>query len=270
MDKYESPSKLPTEQILVMKKYSKSINGKQCLGPCVAKNQKIIHPVTLETVTDKHNSFCPVAGFETINEKTNKKETVYTDKCYGNQVDNINNNEQIMNLLIPYLDFDIKHFLIIFYNIHSYEEGIEWINNNLGIPITTRERIFECILSVYGERVDMIDNRTSGFLLELIKNKYYKLLYERLSKYIYIDLDTQSVKIKENNQKDTEKEQKIKLEYVYKKYINNSEVNKFLYKYFRDRKKIWFEINNHINNILNDLLEYTIKFIKLSLESKKV
>ena len=65
---------IPTEQIYTGKKYSKSANGYQCLGQCVTKNKKIIHPITLETVTDKDNSFCPVAGYETINDKTNKKE----------------------------------------------------------------------------------------------------------------------------------------------------------------------------------------------------
>jgi len=93
---------IPTEQIYTGKKYSKSANGYQCLGQCVTKNKKIIHPITLETVTDKDNSFCPVAGYETINDKTNKKEIKYTDKCYGIQVDNVNNNDQIMNVVIPY------------------------------------------------------------------------------------------------------------------------------------------------------------------------
>jgi len=124
MDNYSSPgniinfeyqSKLPTEQIFAnSKKYSKSVKGQQCLGPCVTKNKKIIHPVTLETVTDKDHAFCPVAGYEVINDKTNKKETKYTDHCYGELTDNVDKNQQIMNVLIPYLDFDVQHFLIMF------------------------------------------------------------------------------------------------------------------------------------------------------------
>jgi hypothetical protein len=249
-------------------KYSKSVSGLQCIGPCVSKNKKIIHPVTLETVTDKDNAFCPVAGFEIINEKTNKKEIKYTDKCYGVQVDTIDNNTQIMNVLIPELEFDVKHFLIMFYNIHSYEEGIEWINNNLGSPLTTRERIFECILNTYGFMIDIIDNRTSEFVLLLIKNKFIDKIYDRFQKYIYVDLYTKTVKIKVAKQSDNEENRKIKLEFIYKKYINLNEINKFLYKYFRERKKNWFTINHHVKNIIDDFILYTIKSINISIEYK--
>lgn len=247
------------------KKYLKSVSGHQCIGPCVSKNKKIIHPITLETITDKDQSFCPVNGFEIINEKTNKKEIKYIDKCYGIQNDNINNNTHIMNVLIPEIDFDIKHFLVMFYNIHSYEEGIAWINDNLGYPLTTRERIFECILNSYGFTIDIIDNRTSEFVYLLIKNKFIDLFYDRLKKYIYIDLNTNTVKIEENEQSDSIENRKIKTEYIYKKYININEINKFLYKFFRERKKKWFDIKNYVDNIINDLLLYSIKSINITL-----
>lgn len=266
MDNYESSRKFPTEEILINKKYSKSSHGKQCLGPCVSKNKKIIHPVTLETVTDKNDAFCPVAGFEVVNEKTNKKEIKYTDKCYGVQVNNINTNDNIMNFLIPYLDFDSKHFLIMFYNINNYEEGISWINTNSGYPITTRERIFEAILTAYGDSLDIVDNRTTEFILLLIKNKYYDIIYDRLKRYIYIDLLSGSVKLKENNQTDDDEQKQIKLEYIYKKYINTLEINKFIYKYLRERKKIWLDIKNHVMNIVNDLITYSIRSINISIE----
>lgn len=266
MDNYESSGKFPTEEILMNKKYSRSSHGKQCLGPCVTKNKKIIHPITLETVTDKNDAFCPVAGFESVNEKNNKKEIKYTDTCYGVQVNNINKNESIMNVLVPYLDFDTKHFLIMFYNINNYEEGITWINTNSGYPITTRERIFESILNVYGETLDIIDNRTTDFILLLIKYKYDDIIYERLKRYIYIDLLSGSVKLKENKQTDNDEQKQIKLEYIYKKYINSLEINKFLYKYLRERKKNWLDIKNYIINIINDLITYSIRSINISIE----
>ena len=256
------------EQLIPNKKYSKSTSGHQCIGPCVSKNKKIIHPITLETITDKDNSFCPVAGYEVINDKTNKKEIKYTDKCYGIQTDNINNNEQIMNVLIPYLDFDVKHFLVMFYNLRSYEEGIAWINDNTSYPINTRERIFNCILISYGNTIDIIDNRTGEFVLELFKKKFIENLYERFKKYVYIDLLSGSVKIKENTQQDTDDNKKIKLEFMYKNYININEINKYLYKYFRERKKEWANIKNHIESILENYILYTIKSINISIEYK--
>ena len=254
----------PTEQIYTGKKYSKSANGYQCIGQCVTKNKKIIHPITLETVTDKDNSFCPVAGYETINDKTNKKEIKYTDKCYGIQVDNVNNNDQIMNVVIPYLDFDVKHFLIIFYNIHSYEEGIAWITDNVGYPLTTKERIFECILTSYGNMIDIIDKRTPEFLLEIIKNKFIDEVYDRINKYIYIDLNTKTVKIKLNEQKKTEENKKIKLEFAYKNYINIAELTKFIYKYLRERKSNWTSIKNHVSDMVNDFIIYVVKSLNVS------
>ena len=269
MYNFESPGlETPTEQIYIGKKYSKSVNGYQCLGQCITKNKKIIHPITLETVTDKDNSFCPVAGYETINEKTNKKEMRYTDKCYGIQVDNVSNTDQIMNVVIPYLDFDVKHFLIIFYNIHSYEEGITWITDNIGYPLGTRERIFECILNIYGIMIDIVDNRTHEFIMEIIKHKFIDEFYDRIRKYIYIDFNENTVKVKTNNQENTEENKKIKLEFAYKNYININEINKFFYKYLRDKKKSWENIKNHIDTIVNDFILYTIKSLNITTEIK--
>ena len=254
------------DQLFNNKKYPKSFRGNQCLGPCLAKGQISIHPTTLESITSKQHSFCAVNGFEVEDEKTGKKEIKYIDQCYGNNNEEIDRTSMIMNILVPYLDFDVQHFLIIFYNIKSYEDGIEWIKVNKSHSVSTRERIFECILNSYGSDINIIDNRTVDFFYLLLSDKYLQDIYERLKKYIYVDLLNGSVKIKQNSQSDSSENVKLKKEYILKKFINNEDVSRFLFKYFRNRKKDWKDINNYIKSMVEDFIVYTINTIRLSIE----
>ena len=116
------------ENIYNIKKYPKSVHNRQCIGPCYKKDTKIIHPLYFDLVTNLDSSFCPVVEWEHDNILK------IQDNCYE-----INQNESTsyntMDLLFPYVDFNTQLFLNLFYKIISYNNGIEWLNNNLHLNI---------------------------------------------------------------------------------------------------------------------------------------
>ena len=88
------------------KKYSKSKNNFQCLGPCYEPSTYIIHPTTLEHVTNTKYPFCPVNEWDDIDPKTKQKTSRITDKCFNPiKKKNISAHEVEMNIILPKIDF---------------------------------------------------------------------------------------------------------------------------------------------------------------------
>ena len=98
-------------------KYPKSKSGMQCVGPCYKPNTYIMHPITLEYITDKNNIFCPVQEWH---DTSPDGITIHiTDVCAGFTYDkNKDTADDIeTNIIVPYIDFNKTHFLKIYYNI---------------------------------------------------------------------------------------------------------------------------------------------------------
>ncbi len=111
-----------------IKKYPKSKNKLQCMGPCYEPYTWITHPITLEYITNDV-PFCTVND-KLYDKKTGKQELIKTDECYNP----IKNNNSVINndVLIPYIDLDCGLFLRKYYGIYTHEELVDWLikNNN--------------------------------------------------------------------------------------------------------------------------------------------
>jgi hypothetical protein len=251
----------PTKYI---KKYPKSQKGYQCLGPCYDKYVTTIHPITFDVITSK-NPYCPVAGYQKFNPDENKFVITYQDECKDtNSNVTLDKNEEIYNNLLPYMDFNIKDFLSMFYEINTFEDGLDWITNNSESNIKTQIRIFECILNVYGKDIDIIDNRIIDFVINIIKNNYITKIYKNIKKYINIDSKKNTVYIDKNlsDDEDNEKKNVIKTNFIIKTFINQDIIQKFLFKYFKIKKKSWEEITDHYTDIMSEFEHYIINIIK--------
>lgn len=256
-------------QLTNIKKYPKSASGLQCIGPCYPKNKTSIHPIRMDVITSNQHSYCAVNQLSKYNPEKGTDEEIIMDKCYniqneGNQeTDKI---ENILNVIVPYMDFNLQQFLIIFYNIHTYEDGIDYITQNQSLPITTQIRIYEAMLNVYAGKIDIIDNRTIDFVIKIIKLEYINIFYERLKKYVYIDKINNEVFFKKNNQSDENENIVFKTNYIIKNFINANDVSKFLYKYFKTRRNELEEMDNNIKNLIDDFCVYIINIILASIE----
>ena len=251
---------------LSIKKFNKSVNNYQCIGPCYPRNKWVLHPNTLEYISNTETSFCPINGITKLDPETKTYYVKHDDKCIiEKDEDNSSTQseeESTMNAVLPYLGFNLTDFLIQFYNISSYEEGIDWIEKNPTVPLLTKKRIFEIILYIYGNKIDIIDNRTIDFFIEIIKQIYINKIYQSISPYIYIDEKKVSVSKKENILSDTEEDKINKKMYIEQEFLNPNEISKYLLKYFKNRKEKWDSIQNHIENLVNDLIIYIKNIIQ--------
>ena len=249
------------------KKYPKSISGKQCVDLCYKKNTKIMHPIYFNLVTNKNDSFCPVANFfEKQNEKIIKNNI---DVCNENiQKSNLIFNE--IDMLYPYIDFNSMMFLNMCYNINNFSDGLTWIVNNSHLLIDTRERIFNLLLDAYENKIDIIeisDTRISDFIHILIRSKYI-YTFENLFKFIHIDdktvsIDDKSIKIKESNlyKKESNESIVIKTNYILKNIIITSNITNFLSTYFKNKIETSIKFSQS-EQIIDKFIIYLIDNIK--------
>jgi len=254
---------------LSIKRFNKSVHNIQCIGPCYPRNKWILHPNTLEYITNTKDAFCPINAIDILDPETKKFHSRLNDECKidKNNYDEaaVSEEDSILNSVLPYLGFDINFFIEQFYGILSYEDGITWIEKNPSVPLLTKKRIFEIILYLYGETIDIIDNRTTYLFIEIVKNIYLTKIYYELSPFISIDktnvyikktLQTKNIEI------DSEENIKNKKAYIMDTFINPNDISRYLLKYFKNRKEKWNSIQNHIENLVNDLIIYIKNIIQ--------
>lgn len=229
-------------------KYPKSSNGYQCLTPCYKAGIFAIHPITLNQITDPANPFCLIEGVEETNKITGEIETKYTDKCFNPVDEKITNKYELsMNMITPKIGFTDENFLKIYYKIYSFENALEWLNENINSPFYTKQRILDCSWKIWGFNTYSIDDRLILFYLDLFKNNWFNNVFLSLKKYF------------ENKNKDEIKN------IINKKLLNYENLSKFFDEYIEKQAKIKDEILSHTNNIKNLFIEYLRKKIELSL-----
>ena len=209
--------------------YPKSINNYQCFGPCYDANTKVNHPVYLNLINNETNQpFCPTRHIEYFDETLGEKNIREYDVCENPTT---NKNEPI-NLF--YSDFTREGFLTLYYNINSFYDTMQWLENNSYYPMDTKIRIMNATLNVYGDKIDLFSDVFIYFFISYLNIKKKKYIYKKLS-----SLDTKSKNKKE----------------IAKKYITYDNIKNFLLYFLKHKKKIKLAEYNDILKLL------TIKFI---------
>jgi hypothetical protein len=250
-------------------KYPKSKNNFQCLGPCYNPKTMIIHPTQLEYVTDHLRPFCPVNEWEFKDPATGDKEEMITDVCLNpTKGENTSKSELEMNILIPQTDFNFEHFLKIYYEIFSFEDSMKWMNENKHSPIRTKMRIINASLEIYGKNIEIFDDVFIDFFIEYIKTKEIKKIYDKNNEYIGIDDDKNILLMKKNdNPLNVSENSTERMNYLIKMFLGKNEIIKFMYRYFKHKKKEWDNIDNYLKNMSNDLNMYIFDKIKISINN---
>lgn len=255
-------------QNINIKKYPKSANKLQCIGPCYKPKTPIVHPTLLSIMTNTQHPFCPVDVWFYEDPKTGKKEERSLDMCYNpTDISDISNEELSLNILLPYIDFNASQFLKIYYNIYSFEDSLDWINKNIDLPTNTKIRVMKSALSVFGKEIDIVDYRFINFLIDIIKVKYIPKIYASVSEYITMTNDEVSLTLPQNNQLTPSEYSVERTNYLMKLFLDSDNLNKFITRYFRYRKDGWDEQINHIENMISDLILYIINKINISIGS---
>jgi hypothetical protein len=244
---------------LLEKKYPKSKNNFQCLGPCYKPNTWVLHPITLEHITDEKNPFCAVNEWEYIDEKTGKKYDILTDACH-NPTDSqpISKKELEMNIIIPTIDFNSEHFLKIYYKIFCFDDTIKWLEDNTHAAFFTKKRILECSIKAFSKEIYGIDEIIVDFYIGIIKKSWLDGIIRKINKYINIDgennISFQNPKY--NNISYENKYQNEKRNYVIEKFINSEFVEKFLTRFIQQFQNSLDEFDSLSDKIKTELEIY--------------
>lgn len=256
------------------KKYPKSKHNLRCLGPCYPPNTLVVHPITLEYVTDKKNNFCPVPEWLYTEKETGKSFSLVTDICYKPSI-NKDDKELEMNIILPFIDFNCEQFLKIYYSIFTFQDVVNWIERNKQQgQFLTRERVMECAFNVFGKDIEYVDDSIVNFYMDVIKVKWLKDIYDAVGKYINIKNEKISLaRITKENNKDKEKDKEknndkeneddvIKMNFLVEKFVNHEKVAKFLNKFLVNEKKNFSKIDSINNEIKTQFIQYIKNKIK--------
>lgn len=249
-----------------IKKYQKSKNNLQCLGPCYKPGVNAIHPTHLEIISNKLEPFCPVKEWTFTDKKTGETVNKLTDTCFNPIEDtNISDDELQFNILTPYIDFTFEQFLKIYYNIFSFEDSIDWIDKNKFSPFDTKKRIMNASLYTFGENIDLFDNRFVDFFVEYIKKDTLNTIYKEVASFIGIKNDNIMFVKTENNNLNIMDNHIERINFLIKVFFDKEEITKFLMKYLKNRKKNWNEIGDHLIKMSEDITIYIKNKINLSI-----
>lgn len=244
-------------------KYPISKNNRNCIGPCYEPNKFVIHPILLKFVTGTDNQpFCPTNIYEEVDEKGKKYQSV-VDVCFKSTSTLLDEN---MDILYPNIIFDSKTFLIVYYNINTHDESLEWLNKNIHLPLNTKLRVIECSLTSFFENIYLIDKIIIKSYQEYFINKI-KDIYINICTLIDIDIEKNQIIIRKNNL-EPNKYNVERINFIIEKLLNEGEINKFFNKYFEKIKDSLKKENTIGNNFeINFIFKNLITYLKTKLEN---
>jgi hypothetical protein len=254
------------------KKYPKSINNRQCLGPCYEPNTTIMHPVFISNVkNDLYPGipFCPTDFYEYTDERTGAKKQVEYDMCENHTHNKDASTPETLTILQSGFTKDI--FLSLYYEINSFEEMCEWIKTNKFVVLETKERIVNASLNLYGDKLDFFDEIFVDFYINYIKEKFLRIIYKDIHKYIGIENNYNEILIvdKSNNKLDIDDHSVERINYIAEKFLNYTETKKFLTKFLKSKKILFADYDNPLYLIYKAYVEYIKNTISLILEKKE-
>ena len=238
--------------------YPKSINGRQCIGPCYNSNTTIIHPTTFAYTTPAIDKpFCPVKDYYDEN-KTLQNIDICIKQSEG--VKNIDNGVHI-DISLPIFDFSCNYFLKTYYDIRSFDDCIRYINDNNHLPYLTKKRVINCAANTHSDEIDVTYDLTKMLLNISIKD-WCEYIYINTNKFIKINKNNQ-IKLGEKNTTHLTKFKNIKINFLKKKFLNEQIMYKFLKYHLENNEKNKKQNENYfMDNLKENLIKYIIKKIK--------
>jgi len=216
----------------------------------------ILHPITLEYITNIHNPFCAVGEWEYMDPVTKKKAKYMSDSCY--RIGSDDTKEHMVNIAIANVPFNANVFLKEQYNINTIEEAIDYVENTR-MPQNTEERIIEASWKAFPiDDDELIDDRIIDYFMHRIKRDWLDDIYKRFGRFIVIEKD--KIYIAEDDKKNdkfvVEKKNFIINRLITRSSIDNiiRKINKsknFNYLLVRIKRSINLYLEKKINTALN-------------------
>lgn len=249
------------------KQYPKSQKNKQCVGPCYDSNTSFIHPIYLTSIKNTkfpNKPICPTEEYEHVDEITNAKNFIQYDIC--DKTTEATDLLSSSNVLLMFQSgFTKTYFLSFYYNINSFDDALEWLNENSDEPLETKERIINTVLVEYYDEITILDSIFVLFYISHIKDKKMYDIYKEIHKNIGINKENELMIINGNNNVLKLDEHVVeRINYVAEKFITEIETKNYLIKFFKTK----MNLNNlHENNMLNIIYVEHLQYIKNSIKT---
>jgi hypothetical protein len=236
-------------------KYQKTLDNLQCIGPCYKKNTIITHPTLYSTISANFD-FCPIEQQAVENYISGKKEIVNIGRCANPKYTEDEFSSKL--LLTPKSAFTKLAFLGFYYGINSFEKAFDWIDNNQHLSINTIIRNVNATIAVYGEDVELIDNRFSLFFLKYL-NKYAYNVFDGIHEHLGKQGDTITI-VKSSGLKKNEYVTE-RINFMSHKFFSIDNIKSFIIKYFINNKHKLYQYDDNLFVMMNDFIIYIKKQI---------
>jgi hypothetical protein len=249
-----------------IKKYPKSINNHQCLGPCYEADVQIMHPVFLSNIKNDlypNYPFCPTDYHEVTDERTGQKKDIEYDLCKNPTHKKDTSSTESLTVFQSGFTKDI--FLSFYYDINSFEEMNEWLEINKFSMLDTKERIVNASLNLYGDKLDFFDENFVDFYSSYIKEKFLNIIFKDINKNIGVQNDEVFIIDKSKNNLKYDDFYIERINYIAEKFFNYLETKKFLIKFLKSKKILFEDYDNILYIMYKENLEYIKNSINLIL-----
>jgi len=194
----------------------------------------------------------------------NSHETRLVDICTNpTENKNVDSKEMELSMLNPYIDFSALRFLSIYYNIFTFEDALQWLDDNSKSPLETKIRIMKNALFAFGTKIELVDTRLSDFFILVVKKKYLNQIYNDVYEYIGISKNNVIIINPSNNNINKKDNYVERINFIIKIFVHSDEVHKFLIRYFKQKKDLL--ILNYVDNMISEFIQYIISKIKKSI-----
>lgn len=134
---------------------------------CIPENSHIVHPITLNIISNTKNVYF-TNPFYSGNDILDYIQCDKSDK-----LDPIN-DPYLSSIVSPNLSFDDASFLHIVYKINTYDDGINWLNNNTHLSKLTVNRIIDSMIYVFKDDIKNDINTFVTIIYDYISRYYPK------------------------------------------------------------------------------------------------
>lgn len=157
---------------------------------CIPNNSYIMHPITLRLIKTKENLYFTNSYYD-YNDNI-IKDAISCDKA--TKLDPINDT-YLSSIISPDLSFDDSSFLQIIYKINTYDDAINWLNNNTNLSKLTVNRIIDSMSTVFKNDIKNDINTFTQIIYDYIHRYYPKYKnHSNIKQYI-----KDAIKINLNN-----------------------------------------------------------------------
>lgn len=201
---------------------------RKCLTQCYPKNTPYVHPILLTVVAEKDKNSCaiePVYNTHSHYEPTHQ--TIWANTCLLNENNDLTINDEI-NIMTTSFYFNDHDFLTSIYQLHSFEQIIDWTLQHTYLPLNTIKRVHNCGWRIFHSKLNRSNTKVIDYYYHLSKTDW---LFQHLKETTI------------ENKSELNKQLKI-IQHAYTLRTFYS----LLKKYMNENQKNWNDIVSHYDN----------------------